>query len=68
MYMQVSQTFLGRMEDQRYGDQGAPGRGRRLQVSPGKSWAAPSTTAAGPSDTDEEGKDTAFGSSMTVVQ
>ncbi|KAK3924667.1 ATP-binding cassette sub-family A member 6 [Frankliniella fusca] len=55
VYEQVFRTFLQRLEEQRYGEKGAPRRGRRLQVSPGKSRAAPNPdTQPEPSDEDEE--------------
>lgn len=56
VYSQVSETFLQRLEEQRYGETGAPRRGKQLKVPPGKSWAgdAPPARGAGPTDSDEE--------------
>ncbi|KAK3919865.1 Zinc metalloprotease [Frankliniella fusca] len=46
VYSQVSTVFLEKLQEQRYGEAGAPRRGRRLQVSPGKSWAVPAAPAS----------------------
>lgn len=55
LYSRVSSAFLERLQQQRYGDETAPRRGRRLQVSPGKSWVDPE--AAIESDPDPDNPD-----------
>ena len=58
VYRRVSDSFLQHLEQKRYGEQTERRGGKRLKVSPGKSWAPEDMAVAGTSnESDEEALD-----------
>lgn len=68
VYRRVSESFVEQLQTKRYGEEQPLRRGRTLRLSPGKSYAQPSTSSDSPGgDGDEDVDDPDQGTSSLTI-